>query len=249
MIFPEYLFKVCLVADKDVGTTSLSKYIDPSCWESYINTLGVDLLKKKINTFGILSNHMVWVISPNLIFFNLFKLYLSGANGIILMYDITNANSLNYLSKVVQHVKKLLEKGNLPFLLVGNKSDLKKNRNLSKEQVKKFKIENNITKSMEISIKTGENIEKMFTRLTRMAIKKITSRPRPRIIQTPYRREYTPVKSPKSSKRFKYKKDNTLGWILVLLMIGLTIIGIFPGLIVLLGFIIIFIIYYSLRRL
>jgi len=151
-------------------------------------------------------------------------------------------------------------KTNIPILLVGNKSDLKKNRNLSKEQIKKFKIENNIKKSMEISIKTGVNIEKMFTRLTGMVFKNIKFRKSiPRIIET-YVREYnyskspesskkvksTYVKSPKSSKKVISKKDNTLGWILVLIMIGITRIGIIPGLIVLLGFIIL-ILYYSFR--
>jgi GTPase SAR1 family protein len=188
----------------------------------------------------MMASSPIWMTNREL------SLKLQGTNVIILMYDITNADSLNYLSKVVQEVNELLEKGNFPILLVGNKSDLKKNRDLSKEQVKKFKIENKITKSMEISIKTEENLEKMFTRLTRMAIKSITSKPRPQIKQTDFRRDYVPVESQKL-KRPKSEKDNTLGWILVLLMIGLTSAGFLPGLIVLLGFAIILILYYFLR--
>ncbi|MBY8992366.1 MAG: GTP-binding protein [Candidatus Lokiarchaeota archaeon] len=247
----EYLFKVCLLADRDVGKTPLSKYIDPSYVEEYSHVFGVDFLKKEVNTFGILSTHMVWTISSPFWVFNLTKSYLNGANGIILMYDISNANSLNYLSKTLQNIKKPGKMDNFQFLLVGNKSDINQNREVSKEQIKKFKIENNISKSMEISIKTGKNIEKMFTRITTIAFKNITSIPSipssPRIIRTPYRREYTHVKLPKSSKRFKSKNDDPLGLILLLAMMSLAKIG--NVLIVLIGFIIIILLYFSLRRL
>ena len=170
----DYLFKVCLFADKDVGKMTLAKYINHRFDEkiSLIITIGADFFTKNIETYGIITKLQLWICSDDLERFRfLYPNFLVGSLGIILMYDITNANSLNYLSEVLQSTKKVRGKHDYPILLVGNKSDLKENREVSEEQVRKFKIENNISKSMEISIKTGENVEKMLMRMTRMTLK------------------------------------------------------------------------------
>jgi len=59
-----------------------------------------------------------------------------------------------------------------PILLVGNKLDLEENREVSKEQVEKFKEKHDISSSMEISLKTGENVEEMFMDITRIILKR-----------------------------------------------------------------------------
>ena len=87
------------------------------------------------------------------------------------MYDTTNAETLNWFSQRIQVIK-----GNLdyvpPILLVGNKADLEENREVSKDQLEQFKKSNRLTSSMEISLKTGENVEKAFIKLTEMMIGK-----------------------------------------------------------------------------
>lgn len=238
----EYLFKTCIFGDKDVGKKTLAKNINPRFNEklSLIFTIGVDFFTKNINTFGIITKLQLWICSDEIRFKCNYPINLIGSLAIILMYDINNANSLNYLSEVLQSTKKVREKYNLPVLLVGNKSDLKENREVSEEQIKKFKMENNISRSMEISIKTGENVEKMFMKITRMTLKGFPTieikRPRrierpkriesPYIkIDTPYRRRETPLEFTKSSKRF----ISELGPFSLVLLIGtlmlMTIIG------------------------
>ena len=196
----EYTFKVGLFADKEVGKRKLTIYIDPIFDEKPKNAIGVDFLYKKIETFGIRSAFSFWICTDEERFRSLFPNYFMGSHGIILMYNITKASSLNYLSEVLQNVKKVREKCNPPILLVGNKSDLKKNRGVSNEQIKKFKIRNNISKSMEISIKTGENVEKMFMRITRMALKNTSLR---QVI--PFRREESILSGIKFVESLDYK--------------------------------------------
>lgn len=58
----------------------------------------------------------------------------------------------------------------IPILLVGNKVDLEKNRQVSKKQIEKFTQDNNIGSSTEISVKTGENVEEMFLKMSNMII-------------------------------------------------------------------------------
>ena len=54
---------------------------------------------------------------------------------------------------------------------MGNKLDLEMKRDVSKEQIENFKLNNEISESMEISLETRENVEKMFLRLTEMLLK------------------------------------------------------------------------------
>jgi len=92
--------------------------------------------------------------------------YLIGSNGVLMMYDITHSNSLNKITEFIQKVKNRLR--SVPILLVGNKLDLEEKREVSKEEVDKFKEKHDISFSMEISLKTGENVEEMFMKLAEM---------------------------------------------------------------------------------
>jgi hypothetical protein len=76
---------------------------------------------------------------------------IRGSKGIVLMYDIANE---------------------APILLVGNNADLKEIRGVSKGQMHQFKKINELSSSIEISLKTGENVEKAFINLTEMMIRK-----------------------------------------------------------------------------
>ncbi len=92
------------------------------------------------------------------------------------MYDITNAQTLKRLSEWVQLAKNYKE--DVPILLVGNKIDLEQKREVSKEQIERFKVNNKISESMEISLETGENVEEMFLRLTKMLLNKLDGKKR-----------------------------------------------------------------------
>ena len=111
----------------------------------------------------------LWDISEEERFQSLVPNYCLGSNGAIIMYDITDSNSLKHVPDWVQIIKQ--KAGPIPILLIGNNLDLEQNREVSKEQVKRFKSDNNIFSTMEISLKTGENVDKMFFNLTSMILK------------------------------------------------------------------------------
>ena len=84
------------------------------------------------------------------------------------MYDITNNDSLNKIPLWVKFIRE--NRGDVPILLVGNKVDLKENRVVSKEQAKKVKEDHGLSSFMEISLKTGENVEDMFKKIISLII-------------------------------------------------------------------------------
>lgn len=165
-----YLMKICLFADKDAGKKTLVKSNILHNYykvEDYLSTIGVEFCTKTVDYREGIRIHL-WIISEKEYHARSWKLYIHGSLGVILMYDITNAKTLNRLSEWCQMVRKYREE--VPILLVGNKLDLEENREVSKEQVEMLKQDNNLVSSMEISVKTGENVEKMFLKILSMIL-------------------------------------------------------------------------------
>lgn len=155
--------KICMFADNDVGKkTFTQKFIGPVRKDDLSMTIGVDLRSKEIDIDGKILILQFWIANIEERFQDIWKGYIRDCKGVILMYDITNAKSLNRLSEWVQLIRNNLEYDDVPILLVGNKLDLEENREISKEQVENFITDNDISESMEISLQTAENVEKMF---------------------------------------------------------------------------------------
>jgi len=90
-------------------------------------------------------------------------------DGIILMYDITKKNTFDSIKGWYNSIKEVVEDFNL--ILIGNKCDLKDQRNVSEEEglkeAEKYKIE-----YFEASAKEGINVEKSIDELLKKIIAK-----------------------------------------------------------------------------
>lgn len=161
----EYTYKICIFAGKNVGKKSLTKRYT-TAEEYYMGEArGVHFLSKTVEIYNKIVKLQYWLFATgNERTKFLFGQYLRGSNGAIIMYDISNRKSLNDLSEWFQ----LTKNENLPILLVGNKLDLEENREVSKEEVEKLKKQYEISSSMEISLKTGENVFNMSKKIAEM---------------------------------------------------------------------------------
>ena len=97
-------------------------------------------------------------------------LQIRESNGIILMYDISNSESLNWASQRIQMIRNSIDRVP-PILLIGNELEFEKDREVSK-QVSQLKEDDDISSYMEISLETGRNVEKSFLELTKMMLRK-----------------------------------------------------------------------------
>jgi len=84
------------------------------------------------------------------------------------MFDLTNVKSLEYLAEVPQMIRQHV--GEIPIMLVGNKSDLAEERTISIDHGTAFAKSNDLLEYIEISAKTGENCERIFEILANAAI-------------------------------------------------------------------------------
>jgi small GTP-binding protein len=88
--------------------------------------------------------------------------------GIMLTYDISNEESFNHLNKWIEHIKE--NSSGSPVILIGNKSDLEKERKVSKENGETFAKSHNLL-FFEASAKNGTNVNESFLKLGEIIIK------------------------------------------------------------------------------
>ena len=168
MIDYDLLFRVCMFADETAEKRVIvSEIFGDSQRENTKLTIGIEFYDKIVEFKEKFIKLYFWDISFQDRFKKLLHHYLYSADGILLIYDVSNNETLNSLRTLIEEIKEEIKEGT-PILLVGNKSDLDENREVSEEQLEKFKIDYDISLAMEISAKTGENVEEMFLKITDM---------------------------------------------------------------------------------
>ena len=98
--------------------------------------------------------------------------FIKSADGIILMYDITNRDSFKTISKWWKNILDNKEK-DFPVILVGNKIDLEDERQVQREEGEIIAKEFNF-KFFEVSNKDGTNVEKSSRELINLVLSQIS---------------------------------------------------------------------------
>ena len=166
-------FKVVIAGAKNVGKTSLlRRYATGKFDTSTLSTIGVDFETKKIrigDEVDILLN--LWDFGGEKKFRILFPSYVSGASGALLLYDITNKDSLADLHNWIRIIDNVQNPPRTKILLE-HKIDLEDQREVSRDEAmeifKQYKFAGEIIGT---SAKTGENVENAFKMLGEQILK------------------------------------------------------------------------------
>ena len=146
---------ILTLGEKAVGKTSLVlKYTDNTFNEKYISTIGIDSKDKYLKKNG--ENFKLRLVDPSTLVINQNLINLE-CDGIIFLYDITNKNSFDKISKYIEIFQDKKGK-NFPMILLGNKIDKKEERKISKEAGQGLAKDKGINFS-EISVKEGTNVD------------------------------------------------------------------------------------------
>ena len=162
---------ILLLGDSCVGKTCLiARYANGVFRDDYIATVGVDFVSKPeiINDKNI--NVKLWDTAGQERFKALTPSYLRGAEGIVLVYDVTNSESFESLKFWIDSLKSNLGENSLPIVINGNKIDLD-DRDISAEDAKKFAQENNF-KYFETSAKSGIGVDELFREIVNQILEK-----------------------------------------------------------------------------
>ena len=120
----DYLFKILLIGDSSVGKTSiLLRYIDNIYSGEFQATIGVDfkVATKIINSKVI--KLQLWDTAGQDRFKNIVSTYYRGAQGIFIVYDVTNRVSFINVSKWFQESANFLPESTVR-MVIANKCDM-----------------------------------------------------------------------------------------------------------------------------
>lgn len=160
-----------MLGDASVGKTSLTmRYISGYFMEDLKLTIGVDFYSKTTSFKDKKVKLQIWDFGGEERFRFLLSQYSKGANGAFFLYDITNQTSLDHLPDWTQVIRE--HAGEIPIMLIGSKVDLHDFRAVSRDDgilaAKKY----NLASFVELSSKTGENVEKAFNVMTEILFEK-----------------------------------------------------------------------------
>ncbi len=167
----DYRFKHLILGDSTTGKTSLTiKYISGSFLEDLRLTIGVDFYNKTLLYEDKRVRLQIWDFAGEKRFRFLLPKYCKGANSAFFLYDITKPITLEHLPEWISIIRK--SEGDIPIVLIGSKLDLDEERNVSREEGKKAASKYNLAGYIELSSKTGENVEEAFKLITGLLLEK-----------------------------------------------------------------------------
>ena len=168
----KFRFKIVLIGDGAVGKTSLIlKYINNTFTENYIPTLGVNFMTRDLELEGTEGARLIiWDIGGQATWKAKLPLYLKGSDGAIIIFDLTRPASFLNLSDWIARIHTIISP-ETPFVVVGNKNDLKNLRKVKEKEVKKFLKKQPYNFYFESSAKTGENVDTFFEKIASEVLK------------------------------------------------------------------------------
>merc|ERR1712010_401852 len=178
------LIKVIILGDSSVGKTSLmNMYVNRKFNNQYKATIGADFLTKEVlvnhNGDQRLVTMQIWDTAGQERFQSLGVAFYRGADACILVFDVTTKKSFDALDTwrdefLVQASP--TNPNDFPFVVLGNKIDLKESRVVTMKEAKQYCIQRNIVSDSqpmywETSAKTKECVDQAFFQVAMLALK------------------------------------------------------------------------------
>ncbi|MFX0033447.1 MAG: Rab family GTPase, partial [Candidatus Hermodarchaeota archaeon] len=181
----DYVFKIILFNDNYKGKQSFSRRYFHSVFNpSERLTIGVDFHVKTIELDGRSIKFQIWSFGGEERFRFLLPTYCLGARGAILLYDITDPNSLGILSEYIQIIRQKV--GTIPIMLIGTKVNLGGNRKVSREEGVSIAENFNLSAFTEILSQDEQKVYYTFQTLAEIIFGESPSY----VISTPKPKEY-----------------------------------------------------------
>ena len=163
--------KLLLIGSSGVGKSAfVRRYTDDLFVEDdAAATIGVDYKLKSVCVDGKWFKLSIWDTAGQERYRTLTSSYYRGAQGVVLMYDITDLRTFEDVSEWIRELR--MFQGDVPpvCLLVGNKTDVDGERQVTTEQGRDYADEKGML-FMECSAKAGRHVDEAFDELVRKIV-------------------------------------------------------------------------------
>lgn len=162
----DYQKKICLLGDPAVGKTSLiRRFVEDAFDENYVSTIGTNVLSKMVNLYFPETGEttsiklLIWDIAGQKSISDIHASYFHGAEGALIVCDITRKETLEHLPDWIYQYGKISEESG--FVILANKSDLSFDKEIDLNEPKRIADSYN-THYFSTSAKTGDGVENAF---------------------------------------------------------------------------------------
>ncbi|NHJ00976.1 MAG: GTP-binding protein [Candidatus Heimdallarchaeota archaeon] len=168
-----YLAKILLLGEYRVGKSSMVlRYVEDRFPGDYMATIGANFLVKSVNLSLYGRQYRVglqiWDIGGHARSSQVGRVFFQGVSGALLVYDLTRKDTLEKLPLWIEQLMKYSPEART--YLVGNKSDLFSEREISLEDGERAKISLGMVNFFETSAKTGDHIQETFENMAKLLI-------------------------------------------------------------------------------
>nr|XP_046249978.1 ras-related protein Rab-19 isoform X2 [Scatophagus argus] len=161
----DFLFKIILVGDSDVGKTCVVQSFKSGIFiEKQQNTIGVDFTVRTVDIDG--KKMQVWDTAGQERFRTITQSYYRSAHGAMVAYDITRRTTFESVPHWIREVEQY-GAASVLLILIGNKSDLHAERQVLFEDACTLAENNSVLAALETSAKEAQNVEAAFILMAR----------------------------------------------------------------------------------
>lgn len=169
-------FKLILLGDVVVGKTTLfTRYFSNTISDKYKCTISVECKTKTIALDqSTVAQLEIWDTAGEERYRSLTRQYYRMANGIVLIFDLTDKKTFDNLPQWINDIN-ANGSSESEIVIVGNKMDLIDSRQIKKEEAEKYALSIGCS-YLEVSSKTGFNVDLLFEKLAYSISKKMQAK-------------------------------------------------------------------------
>uniref|UniRef100_A0A8D0ZC25 Ras-related protein Rab-17 n=1 Tax=Sus scrofa TaxID=9823 RepID=A0A8D0ZC25_PIG len=155
------VFKLVLLGSGSVGKSSLAFRYVKNDFKSILPTVGCAFFTKVVDLGAASLKLEIWDTAGQEKYHSVCHLYFRGANAALVVYDVTRKDSFLKAQQWLKDLEEEFRLGDVVVMLVGNKLDLGKEREVAFEEGKEF-AESKGLLFMETSAKLNHQVTEAF---------------------------------------------------------------------------------------
>ena len=167
-------FKILMLGESNVGKTTFAQTFCDQNFNENINnlsTVGVELFQKKITINNKSISLEIYDAAGQNRYRSIVRSYFGGADGILLLYDISDKKSFDLVSEWMKSLEDYVDLKEIGLIIVGNKIDLQEECRQVTEEMREELEKRHKVRVMEASAKKNINVKEIFELLSDDMIK------------------------------------------------------------------------------